>query len=696
LGNKYSDDPMVVKRTLLFDTYNGYLKTLSRKELTLVTVLERVGQIIIRSETYHNWNSDRFAKERVVFVKFNVIPHGTRLTLHKMVLREKDIYNITNINISEFIDNDKELINTYIKVFKHVMIESKINYSFLLIRMSSLTPDAPYANTQIYKNVANSTQFDETETYLTPVIFSKKTLCKVITRMMGKYVIVTVVKDVYTKAISLSLYFPQLKRELTSYIHVNSLPGKVKTESIEKILKKKMDTFHTSLIKPSNVPGGLGSFTNLNHTANVEILTKPTGINRSVLNKTYANTSRSDKLDYQGYVSRINILLEEESKLLNPTKHNYSQVLNVNNLSMMNYADQSYSGAMNTTFDYQHFPVDTSTISQDLGEKYKNQLYWEIVARSFEILPRPHNKQVLSFGQPKNILKEIAFMKEIIIDRHSYCFEVILDNQRPGELFNKFKSDYFQNIKGIYYFFKLKNNTKKFELNCKLSFLKAVELLGGLDLKKESSVNIYLIKHIAFLLCKRIYFGVREYYEKHAGERIDRLPGPLMRFVTEQTDVGITLNNRTCTTLKISEVERFERLYKACLVQNPIILVEILYSWTKKAVTFIVYNSKQRHFQKSTYDIDKIYHFVPFFDQLLQMKLYLQLGERLLASFKNKLIIDYYAEYSFDNMNRADLVAADHCVPASIPHRDRNQYQRLNDTVALDQTLINTKNLFRK
>ena len=55
-------------------------------ETVFVTRIEKTGLVVVRAETYHNWHTGDLAKRNLVFVRFTVTPHKSRLVLHKVVL----------------------------------------------------------------------------------------------------------------------------------------------------------------------------------------------------------------------------------------------------------------------------------------------------------------------------------------------------------------------------------------------------------------------------------------------------------------------------------------------------------------------------------------------------------------------------------------------------------------------------------
>lgn len=609
----------------MFDTYNGYLRTLNRIQTIFITNLEKVGTVIVKAETYHKWVHTDSANENIVFIKFSVMPHKSRLTLHKLVMRDSDIKRIVGEEIHSYISDEKKLIWLYTKVFNFIRVEKRINYSYLGLPLKLIDPNVSFSKLRVLKNTTSGRVFEETDSFISHVIYSRVTLCKLITKIKGTYAIISVMKDLSTRLISLNFYFPIFKREHTTFLFISNFSKQEELATLNALVKNKIEDMHSSLFIPrSNTP------------------VSPNRQSRSFMPK----KKTKELHEYKDYLNLVNNVLEEDTRFANQpglqirasNKRPTNILGNMTNMSYTMGIDMSYMDHTKMAQETNQPDIST-TISRNMEEKFKVQLYWEILSRSIQVTGRPRNKLLVNIGQWSNILKEVVFFRDAMIGSHLYSFEVIAEYQRPGALMAKYKSEMFQNIKGIYYFIKVRNISKNFEKHEKMSIFKAIELLG-LEFGRTTVVNIYTVKSIGFQLSKKIYLGLLTYYKEFPG-KLEHLQTSLIKLIDPQDYNDFCLHSRICSVINISEVDRFEQLYKTCIIKFPPVLLTILLSRAGQYVLFLLYNQHDREILRYKVEVASVITYIPMFYQLLDLNDKLNLGKRLLATYKNTLIVEY-------------------------------------------------------
>lgn len=607
-----------IKRSLLFDTYNGYLKTLNKLESVFVAKITNVGTVVVKAETYHYWQSGDAARKNIVFVRFTAMPHKARLEAYKLVMRDVDIRAILGVDLYQFMGNEKALISLYSRLFGLVRREVNSNFKFLCFPLEAINPTARYANLQIAKNEANSRLFEEDEAFITPKVCPVVVICKIVSKIHGKFVVITVLKDLQTNLLTLDFYFPQLMRKLTTFLFASNKSNRLKqkiVQNVEKLLMKKLDNWHSTFVDISKI-----------HELNQSIQFNPRTFQRKQTQKV------QEVNNYQTYIGRIFSLLEEENRGHSFSALNRTEILNLNNLSL-NLDDPNIS-----TRELN----DISVISDANSQRFKNQLYWEILAKAIEVNARPRGKLILQIGNCRNILKETAFSKDVMIRNHMFRFEVVVERPNSHYLLKPFKPEMFQNLKGVYYYLKVSNFTARYERNAKLTFVKALELLN-LRFDREYIVNIQVIQHVAYLISKQMFFGIREFLNlKDNQEQLNKgFKKPLTYFIDKKQEIPTTLHIRICEVIKAKEIDPYELLHKSVLMRSPLVTLEIHISHPKAEVLFLMYNIEFRSVCFDVKPVKDILNVIPFFRELLKLGDKVNLGRRLALAFNNMLIIKY-------------------------------------------------------
>lgn len=630
MGSVSSNSPTDVKRSLLFDTYNGYLKTLNKLETIFVAKVANIGTVIVKAESYHNWLGDS-ATKNLVYVRFTVVPRKARLQTYKIVMRDVDIKRILNVEIYPHMRNEKVIISIYTRLCHYLRLEVTSLFKHLSFPMTLLDKSATYSNIRVCKNVANSTMFEDSDSFIVPVVCCKIIVGKIVTKIDGKFAVVTVTRDSNTNILSLDFYFPQLIRNLKTFLFASTKSTQMRTKftkNLEKLLQRRLDNLHTSFAGQ--------------HHMDVTLTGQQRGIS-------------TELLDYQAYIAKIQALLEAENRTHSFSLGNQSEVFNLNNMSLMSSGGNDFSMMEHN---------DVTVISDTNSERFKTQLYWDVLIKSVTVHRRARNKQILQLGNCRNILKEIVFRKEVMISGQLYYFEVIAEKPKSDYLLKKFKSEMFQNIKGVYYFLKVSNLTSMFEKNSKLTFFKAIELLG-MKFEREHLVNIQLIKSIAYLLCKKMYSGIRDTYRRREGRMKSMQPyknvhlenkngdeqlphtkqhtlfQPLTSYIDATKVIDMTLHTRICEAVKVKETDKYELLFKSTLAIKPPLLLEIHLSNDKQEILFLVYNNLKRNYHNVIMNIPDILKVIPFFQEILALGMKHDLGKRLLTTYKNMLIVNY-------------------------------------------------------
>jgi hypothetical protein len=607
-----------IKRSLLFDTYNGYLKTLNKLESVFVAKIENVGTVLVKAETYHYWQSGDAARKHIVFVRFTAMPHKARLGSHKLVLRDVDIRAILGVEIFELMGDEKALIALYARLFGQVRLEINSQFRYLCFPLSAVDKTAAYAHLHVAKNEAGRSLFEEGEAFLTPKACAKAVVCKVVIKIQGKFAVVSVLKDLQTKLLSLEFYFPQLMRTLNTSLFASNKSNRFKqkiVQNVEKLLMKRLENWHSAFVDVSKI-----------HDVNQSLLLDERFPRRRL-------TMRIEEVgDYQAYVAKIFGLLEDENRGHSFSGLNKTEVFNLNNLSL-NLDDANVS-----TRDLN----DMSVITEANSQRFKNQLYWDILARAVVVNPRPRGKLILQVGNCRNIFKETAFSKDAMIGKQFFRFEVVVEKTKSSNVLQTFKPEMFQNLKGVYYYLKVTNFTAGFERNSKLTLLKALELLN-IEFSREYVVNIQVIRHIAFLTCRQMFFGIRDFLQKkeNKAEQTKGFKQPLTYFIDKTKPIATTMHTRLCELVKISETDPYELLHKTVFMREPLVTLEIHMSHEKAEVIFLMYNVELRSLVFEIKPVRTILASIPFFGQLLALGDKVNLGRRLEQTFKNMLIIKY-------------------------------------------------------
>jgi hypothetical protein len=610
---------MDIKRSLLFDTYNGYLKTLNKLESVFIAKISNIGTVIVKAETYHYWQTGDFAKKNIVFIRFTVMPHKERLAAYKLVLRDLDVRKVLGVDVYTYMGEEKKLIALYSRLFQSVRLHTSSKFRFLGFPMEILEPGSPYAEIRVAKNEANSELFEEEEAFVTSKIFSRVIICKIVHKIQEKFVVITVNKDLQTKLITLEFYFPQLKRRLNTFLFASNKSNVLKNKlvhNVEKLLMKRLDNWHSTFVDVSRIQ---------DHNHSMQFLRNP--------NKK-ATQAVIDVNDYQGYIAKIFSLLEEENRQNSFSVLNRTDAFNLNNLSM-NLDENNLGSAREIN--------DISTISEANAQRFKSQLYWEILTKAISIHHRPRNKLILKVGNSKNILKEVIFTKDKMIGDQIFRFDVVIEKPKSNFLLKGFKPEMFQNMKGVYYYLKVTNFTEKYERNAKLTLLKALELLD-MKLDREYMINIQVIKRIAYEISKKLFFGIKEHLTKKpksASSRHRKLDKPLAFYIDRTKPIDSNLHTRICEVVKVPETDQYEMLHKAIFMKHPLVSIEIHISHEKQEVLFLMYAHEERKFYFNIKKVATILETIPFFNQFLALGDKKSLGERLLTTFKNMLIIKY-------------------------------------------------------
>lgn len=611
LGAHYSADLKEVKRSLLFDTYNGYLKILNKMETVFVAPVENLGTCIIRAETYFNWHSGDSNKRNKVFVKFVAVPHKTRLAAHKLVLRDTDFMSLVGIEPYKFLGNEKVLISIFSRVFKLLRLEYRGLYRCLVFPGKWVAPQAPFSKILSRKNQNSSLYFKESEDFVEDVIYSRAPVCKVTTKINGKFAILIVRRSVVDGLITIEVYLPQLRRNLWTSLFLNSSNSKYPNlPNLEKILYENLRSAQSVFQIQAS-----GSYSKI-----------------------------PEIKSYQQYHS-----------LMAPAFDGHSQTFN---MSIMKPHDLSMTMGMDVTLGA-HPQVATASdfnatvLSASAADRFQTQLYWELLLNYLDVEERPRSKLVMRVGnRTVNLLKEVVFYKEVIIAERLVYFQVAAEGRDPRKAIETHEILQYQNLKGLQYFVKVglvrgvksasKSKTvfESTEKSDKISFVKAIELLQ-LKMHREEPINIWKIKHVAYLLCKQLHdiivvnsktsVKLKDFILRH---RLSELLAPVDRGSSP-------LHSRLCEETNSSENESFEKMYKTTLVLGVPLHMEIHLSYQKQQLMFLLYNSNARAVSAWKLSIDDVCEVIPYFWQLHALGEFRQLGERLACHYKNQLLVSH-------------------------------------------------------
>lgn len=612
LGAHYSADLKDVKRSLLFDTYNGYLKTLNKMETVFVSVVEQLGTCIVRAETFYNWHSGDTSKRNKVFVKFVAVPHKARLAAYKLVLRDSDFVTLIGIEPYKFLGNEKVLISIFSRIFKLLRLESRGLYKTLVFPGQWVSPQAPFSRIISRKNQNSSLYFKQTDDFVEDMMFSRALICKVTTKINGKYAILIVRKSVVDGLTTIEVYLPQLRRFLYTNLHTNSSNTlNMHSPNLEKLL---LDNLRSAQSGFHIQPAGSASF-----------------------------SKHPEVKSYQQYQS-----------LLVPAFDNHSQTFNV---SMMRPTDMSMTMGGDVTLGGfgggTQSDVNATVLSASVADKFQTQLYWELLLSYIEVEERPRSKLVMRIGnRTVNLIKEVVFYKEVIIAERLVYFQVMAEGRDPRTAVEPFEVLQYQNLQGLQYFVKIglvrgiKSSTKSkthfetTEKSDKISFHKAIELLR-MNIGREEPITIWKIRQVAFLLCKNLYdiILVNSKTVMHMKDLI--LKHRLSALLAPVDSVSTPLHSRICGETGASETESFEKLHKATLLLDIPLQVEVHLSHIRQELMFLLFNSRQRSVWAWRASVERVCESVPYFWELHSLKQFKMLGQRLISSFKNNILVDY-------------------------------------------------------
>ena len=174
-------------------------------------------------------------------------------------------------------------------------------------------------------------------------------------------------------------------------------------------------------------------------------------------------------------------------------------------------------------------------------DKFHSCFYWENLLRLITIEKRSLNKQVLRINDSSSIIREEIYSKQCLIGDNVIYIEILIENEQANNsMLESFSNYKLANLQGIYMFLKIKNHTKKYEKNDKINLMNAIELLDteyyasspviakyrqanprikkgeilGFQDVKSVVVNLKEVRHIASLIGRRIYQGLRSLYAK--------------------------------------------------------------------------------------------------------------------------------------------------------------------------------------
>lgn len=606
-----------MKLAILFDNYNGYLKLLTHKTIVFPVKLEGAGISIIHSETYHSATS--------LYVKFVLIQNRSKLALHKLVLRDTDIDGILGTSVLRHLSDEKALIEVYTSLFKKIRLSKRFNYSSFEIPGELVDPiDDKYAVITAYRNVFNSRMFCQVDSFIQKVVFSKKILHKSVTKINNMYTIVTVRRDRITHVISLVLYFPQTQREVISNLYKANQKDN-ESAKFEDQVKKKMKLLHRELAqleRRNNLTPTLYFF-NADES-------RP---DQPLLKKTKPRKRQPKKInDYQTYYEKVHQLMEEESKV------NQSISLNNTKMNLFDLKNFSIGRGSSEHLCPRDSLADDSFVSRDTERQFREHLFWDMMMESLSIKQRSLNKYVLETVNCSNIVKEVVFQQELFIQGDLYSIEIIIENQSSDhQILSKFKNKMYQNIQGMYFFFKVENHTRGFEKNDKLSFFKSAELLR-LDSQGEQQINIFELKRMAFLLSKKLYEGVL-HKGKHRRRGGACLPHSIQYYIDSERRECIHLHSRICQRLALVETEEYLNVYRTSLMVDPACLLSILFSEAAQSFLFLVYDLELRVLAKHVVHLHEVEKSIFFAGHSIRQRQYLDLGKRLFLCYKNVLVI---------------------------------------------------------
>lgn len=244
INNVYQDRTSIVRQETIEQTkWNVFcqLETLflnnffMKKVLYFATTHKILGKVYVTCKLYYSF---KLSKNQLI-VLLVISPVRKRFTSHQIILNSLDLSRYFNANIFEIVHNDQDLVKLFSSVISKLVLYKSRLYSQVAVpvcwirRLSSVTYTELLQNEFDQRQLYGKKATTPVETYLTPKIYSKEVIVKVIHRFNRQYWILTVTKNLLLDRIDIEGYVPSTRRKfqcrMTAY-DIELLSAKTKTD----------------------------------------------------------------------------------------------------------------------------------------------------------------------------------------------------------------------------------------------------------------------------------------------------------------------------------------------------------------------------------------------------------------------------------------------------------------------------------
>ena len=108
----------------------------------------------------------------------------------------------------------------------------------------------------------------------------------------------------------------------------------------------------------------------------------------------------------------------------------------------------------------------------------------------------------------------------------------------------------------------------------------------------------------------------------------------------------INLHSRICHKLDVKEEAQFTHLYRGIFTIRPRKHIEIFLEVKKRTILTVLYNSVDSEISRIELTMEYVKRFLPFIEDSLANRQFLNIGIRLFRCLKNTLLIEYFTKRS--------------------------------------------------
>lgn len=294
-----------------------------------------------------------------------------------------------------------------------------------------------------------------------------------------------------------------------------------------------------------------------------------------------------------------------------------------------------------------------------LVKHFKQLFYWEVLLLDLKMEARNHGKKVLVFGEFSSIARELIYCKEVSINSNHLLLEIFMETEKSeNSMLAPFGSFRARDLRGIFFYVKVSNISKKYDKNTKITFQQAFDLVadtyqnleGYQDQQQQQQyqqeeksplinvVELYRIgRNIGSLLQTKL---AKAMISTLAGRDILK-ESNLQDFIYPRVGTGRCLHSRICMNLHLSEHNKYNLLFKTPFTLRPLQIACVMYNIEDGNFMVLIYHSGSQKYARIDLEKDYVLRFLPFTQEALRQKDYANCGRRIFKCFKNTLLVEY-------------------------------------------------------